>query len=266
MVRMPAQPPPEYHSVSMRRYFILFAALFCPCIQTALAEREQHEPRMSREPVYPAQAGLYFDSRYVTEGLDNLSGNGLLSASFEILIGDNITFVPWLAHSDRSDYTELNLNFATSFDIDGAVELYVSYNHIRSRSGNLDDNDNELGAVLVYPGAAGLDVLLDAYYSFEAGGSFIEIAARNEQGFSPAIRMNTSAVLGYNAGYVAEGHRGLNHFQLKAEVSCLFRERIELTTYAGYNIAIDSEPALYAGDAALRDFFWAGAGLAYYFD
>jgi len=222
--------------------------------------------RTSRERMYPVHVHLFYENRYVTEGRDNLSGNGLLSASSDILLGSNISFVPWLAYSRQSDYTELDLNIAASFDFDETVEVYVLFDHIRTTTGSLESNDNQIEVAAIFSAGIALDVYVDAYYSFDADHGFAETGMQNEYSFSPDASINASAVLGYNAGYVREGHRGLNYFQLKTELSLFLMERMEITAYAGYNFAIDSDPVRYADDVGLRDFMWAGAGFSYYLD
>lgn len=279
----------------LQKHLIPFVAFFCFCVQAIAAHQtdetgesneetgdtdtaspvevaaggkltRERKVRTSHELVNPVHVHLSYESRYVTEGRDNLSGNGLLSASSDIQLGSNVTFVPWLAHSHQSDYTEINLNIVTSFDFGELVELYVIYNHLRIRYGSVEGNDNELEVVLTRSVAPALDVFVDAYYSFDAEHGFIEAGAQNEYDFSPVTSINTSAVLGYNAGYITDGHHGLNHFQVITEVSFFLMEHMELTSYVGYNIAIGSDPVRYTGDVNLRDFLWAGAGFSYYFD
>ena len=72
-------------------------------------------------------------------------------------------------------------------------------------------------------------------------------------------------VLGLNDGYVVEGHNGWNHVQLRAGVGLYPLKRLEIQTYAAYNIALGSKPEEYPDDSTLRDFLWGGIGIAYHF-
>ena len=55
------------------------------------------------------------------------------------------------------------------------------------------------------------------------------------------------AMLGANAGYVADGHDSLNHFQLRAYVCFCLRGQLELYTYIGYNQTIKRDVFRYTG-------------------
>lgn len=73
------------------------------------------------------------------------------------------------------------------------------------------------------------------------------------------------AGLGVNAGYVADGHTGLNHFQLHADASYHPFIQTEFYSYIGYNAAINRDVVNYSGDDSLADFFWGGIGFIYVF-
>lgn len=53
----------------------------------------------------PVHLHFLLESRYVSEGRDNLGGDGLTSTFSEITQG-NFSFVPWLAYGHESEYTE----------------------------------------------------------------------------------------------------------------------------------------------------------------
>jgi hypothetical protein len=76
---------------------------------------------------------------------------------------------------------------------------------------------------------------------------------------------SVQAGLGVNAGYVSDGHTGLNNFQLRANVSYLPVIQVELYAYTGYSAAINRDAVRYAGDELLGDFFWGGVGFVYVF-
>ena len=103
------------------------------------------------------------------------------------------------------------------------------------------------------------------YHSFEADGSFIEVTANYFDNIEKDINYSLQGRLGINTGYVTDGHKGLNHFQLRANASYLPFIQAEVYAYTAYNIAIDKDPEKYTGDELLGNFLWAGIGLIYLF-
>ena len=65
--------------------------------------------RTEAEEQSPVHFHAMWETRYITEGRDNLSGNSLLAFSTDLSY-DNFTFAPWIAGSAYTDYLELNLN------------------------------------------------------------------------------------------------------------------------------------------------------------
>lgn len=205
-----------------------------------------------------------WESRYVTEGRDNLSGRSLVSVSSEFIL-DEVSFVPWYAYSSGADYSELNLNFIYGIRPAENTAIYFSYNHLRARLKDERANDNEIGLDVVHKLIGKVGAFVSIYHSFDADGSFMDMGVKYNGVLSKQVYFSLQAILGLNAGYVPDGHDGLNHFQLRAYTSYFPVTQIELYAYAGYNQAIDRDTSRYAGDELLGEFFWGGAGLTYLF-
>jgi hypothetical protein len=60
----------------------------------------------------------------VSEGRDNLAGDGLVSVASDLSLG-KFTFAPWIAHGYDSDYSELNLHFLYSTQLAHHLEVYA---------------------------------------------------------------------------------------------------------------------------------------------
>jgi hypothetical protein len=226
--------------------------------------RLENPYQLEAEDRHPVHMHFLWESRYVSEGRDNLAGDGLTSAFSDVSIG-NFTFAPWLAYGYESDYTELNLNFIYGLKLADQLEIYAGYTHLRSRLENVDARDNELFADLVYKPTRQFDVLVNCYHSFETSGFFWKFALKREQILNDKAILTMRSILGVNEGYVAEGHDGLNNFQLRLNLAYYPISRIEIVPYVAYNFAIDSEPERHIDDATLRDFFWGGIGVIYHF-
>jgi hypothetical protein len=224
-------------------------------------ERKQ---RTEMESLFGWHTHFLWESRYVTEGRDNLSGDGLASVSSEFIIGE-ANFLPWYAYGPGADYSELNLNFIYGILPTEDLAVYFGYNHIRARYLGEGANDNEISLDLVHKLIKHLAVAASIYHSFDASGSFMEMAVKYFDAPYKRAHYSVQAGLGVNAGYVSDGHTGLNNFQLRANVSYLPVIQVELYAYTGYSAAINRDAVRYAGDELLGDFFWGGVGFVYVF-
>lgn len=224
-------------------------------------ERKQ---RTEMESLFEWHTHFLGESRYVTEGRDNLSGEGLVSVSSDFIIGE-ASFLPWYAYSPGADYSELNLNLIYGILPAEDLAVYFGYNHIRARYLDERANDNEISLDLVHKLIKRVVLAAGIYHSFDASGSFMEMTVKYFDAPYKRAHYSVQAALGVNAGYVADGHTGLNHFQLRANASYLPVIQVELYAYIGYNAAINRDAIRYTGDETLGDFFWGGVGFAYVF-
>lgn len=165
----------------------------------------------------------------------------------------------------RSDYTEFNLNIEYGAELGEKVEIDIGYSHIQARDNGVNSNDNELGFDLSFEVKDRLHLASSVYYSFEAQGSFVELAVEHEYPVNEKWHLGLQGIIGINAGYVSDGHDGLNHFQILANVTYHPIARAEMHAYIAYNKAIDEDSMRYSGDELLDDFVWGGIGLTYSF-
>ena len=226
--------------------------------------RRENPCQFEAENRRPIHMHFLWESRYVSEGRDNLGGDGLGSVFSDISMG-NFTFAPWLAYGHESEYTECDLNFIYGHKLTAQLEIYGGYTHLQTRRDSRNSKDNEMFADLVYMPTELFDVSVNCYHSFEASGSFWEFALQREQMLNDQTVLTLRSILGVNEGYVPNGHNGLNHVQLRLNLALYPVPCIEIMPYVAYNFAIDSEPERFAGDTTLHDFMWGGIGIAYHF-
>jgi len=69
--------------------------------------------RTKAESMFEWHAHTPWESHYVTEGRDNLSGKQITSISSEVEVS-GLSIVPWIADSPDSRYTEFNLNILST--------------------------------------------------------------------------------------------------------------------------------------------------------
>ena len=220
--------------------------------------------RTELESQFEWHTHLFWESRYVTEGRDNLSGGNLVSVSSEFII-DELNIVPWLAYSPDADYSELNLNFVYGTDLTDDLLAYFGYNHIRARYRDERAIDNEISFDMAYRLFEHVGAFAGIYHSFDADGSFVEMGVKYFGNLNKKIHYSVLGSMGANADYIPDGHNGLNHVQLRVNAAYQLVMQIELHCYAGYNQAINRDAIKYAGDESLGDFFWGGVGLTYLF-
>jgi len=204
---------------------------------------------------------LAWDSRYVSEGRDNLDGAGLWSGAVET-IWNNWLFGVWHAEASDLAYTELNLFLEHGIALGEFLEIYAGYTHLRFP----DDNaiDNELGAGVLYTGLPwGLEAGVDWYHSFQADGSFVEASLFGGYEMASGLVLSPGAVLGFNGGYIADGHDGANHLALVLALDYPLTQSLEIGCHLSYNFALDSDPASFGDDELLRDFFHGGVALTW---
>lgn len=226
--------------------------------------KQENPIRSDIEEKYEWHAHLFYESRYISEGRDNLAGKGIYSVSTEFTFKD-LTIVPWLAEGVDTNYSEFNVNIVYGFKLDEDMEIYAGYNHLQSDESGNQSSDNEISLDMAYFLDQRLKLTATLYYSFDAEGAFTEIGINKRYQFDNRLSLNIGATVGFNAGYVTDGHDGINHGQLQAGVTYQLMDKMELYAMTAYSAAIDRDVSRYAGDETLSDEFWGGAGLSYRF-
>ena len=225
----------------------------------------ESEKRAQAESLYEWHAHVLWESRYVTEGRDNLSGEGLVSVSSDFNVGEVFSVIPWLADGIGTDYREFNLSFVGGTRLTDNFLLYAGYTWLYARAQDESANDDEVSLGFVYEWTKNLSAAAVAYHSFYASGTFIETTVRYGASISQTLDYSLQAILGANDGYVIDGHDGLNHFQLRANIEYEPVKNVQLYSLVGYTRAINRDAYNYAEDETLGNFVWAGIGFIYLF-
>lgn len=203
-----------------------------------------------------------YDSAYVSEGRDNLDGDDLFGTTLE-LGAYGFTGGLWYAHSPNAGYDEFNAFLEYGLEI-GGFEVYGGYTYLNFPEDDADDH--EVGAGIAYGGLPlGITPAVDWYYSFEAEGSFFEASLSSELEVTEWLAFEPFVVVGFNEGYIADGHDGTNHVAAGLVAAVDVTENIGLSGYVAYNWAIDSDPANNPGDELLEDFLYGGVAITFAF-
>ncbi len=228
----------------------------------AIEPETQIIPKISDDSQHlSGQAFLGWESRYFSEGRDDLDGNSLAITSFE-LSSTHFTGGIWYGISPDQSYDELQLSLAWTHSI-GEVEFYTSYTYLEFPTD--DENDNEIGIGLSWAGLPlDIELALDAYYSFDADGTFIETSASRELIATDRFSIDLASVFGINQGFVSDGHDGGNYIALRCAMTYSYSESIALTAHFTQSWELGSDSSL-EGDDTLVDLFHAGVGIVWTF-
>ena len=128
-----------------------------------------------------------------------------------------------------------------------------------------DESDDEWLAGIGYAELPfNLDSSLDACYSMDAAGIFIEWSNSRKFNLSEELGFSLSGILGWNDGYISDGHDGLNYGSLRMGTEKTISKNVSLVGHGAYSWAIDKDENL-LGDQQLGDFFHLGLGLEWDF-
>lgn len=204
---------------------------------------------------------LSWDTHYFSEGRDALDGDSLISGSFE-LGWQHLSGGVFYGNSPDQSYDELQLALAWVQEF-GDFEFYAGYTHFRFPFESA--LDHELGAGLVWA-CLPLEMVfaVDAYYSFDAEGYFVEFGAEREIPITDKLSFYLSGQFGMNQGYVSDGHDGANNVAIRLGLEYALTEHLTFMAHATYSWGI-STVSEFAGDDQLIDFVHGGVGLQWAF-
>ena len=210
---------------------------------------------------FTAHAHAGWESRYFSEGRDALDGKSFWNSSLELGY-DHISGGVWYGRSSNHQYDECQYNFAFSQETEG-YSFYAGYTHLVFAKD--DETDDEWSAGISYEGLPfKLITSLDASYSTDAKGTFFEWSNTRELTTREDLELSLSGTLGWNEGYVADGHNGLNFFSIRSGVTQTLSGNLSLSGHGVYSWAVHPDLNL-AGDQDLKDFFHFGLGLEFDF-
>lgn len=251
----------------MHLFLKLIVLLFALCGASALvAVGHESETQLPFERPHAhgspeGHAHLGWESVYYCEGRDALDGDSLIFGTFE-MGWEHIALGVWYSDSPEQDFDDLKLSLALTQEV-GDFEVYGAYTHLRFPFE--DAHDNELGVGVAWSGLPyDLELAADTYYSFEAEGGFTEISVGWEFVMNDQLTAYVSSPLGFNHGYVADGHDGANHIALRVGLEHAMSEAVSLTAHATQSWALDRDES-FADDELLVDFFHGGAGVQWTF-
>lgn len=171
-----------------------------------------------------------FDSKYVSEGRNNLNNGGIIWTTLSHDIDDRFTLIAdhGIATASSEDYKELNLSLEFANRI-GSFDYYMSYTHLEFEE---QEDDNEIGLGGSWSGFEQITPSLDVTYSAESKGAFVETGIHTDIQLNDKISLSPYLKVAFDYGYAAENNHGYNHTAIGTELTF----QINRSMYVGANI------------------------------
>lgn len=174
----------------------------------ALASSSQATSQPQAQPL-DVNVSLRHDSKYVTEGRDNLSEGGLRTALVQAS-ENGVTMLASIAEGTKGEYEEINYGIEWAF-AGQSYQGYLGYTRLEFEQDGRDSPDSETTFGLSTLSSA-ITLSADAIYSKQAKGYFVELSARKDWSIKNTV-VYASAAAGIDHDYASK-HHGENHYQL----------------------------------------------------
>ena len=178
---------------------------------------------------------LGWDSKYISEGRNNLDKGGIYWATAAIQ-KDNLNVYATVGRGDSQHYTEWNFGIEYGFDLTENLSGSVGYQRLEFY-GDERAHDNELFSSLEYTAVEWLIPSVSYTYSTEAAGYFIEVSLHSNWELAPGFTVSPYVTQGFDFQYVTEEHDGANHFQFGVEAEYQLPNNLVLSGHISQTIA-----------------------------
>ncbi|WP_298443079.1 hypothetical protein [uncultured Ferrimonas sp.] len=183
-----------------------------------------------------------YDNNHTGEGRTSLDGAGITWAGVAAGFENGVAVAVDYGYSDeKADYDELAITVEYGFNA-GDFAMAAAYTRLEMFEDNEDDNEFAFG--VAYEGCDLLVPSLDAVYSTEAEGSFVELGLTAPYQINEQLALEAFVVAGFDFGYATEDNDGYNHTSVGAAASYAINDNLAFNLGYAYHIAgsdIDKE-------------------------
>ncbi|MEZ9140084.1 MULTISPECIES: hypothetical protein [unclassified Shewanella] len=206
-----------------------------------------------------------WDSKYVSEGRNNLDSGGIYQAGAAVTSGDLTTYAT-MVRGDSEHYIEWNFGLEYALHLHEDIETVIGYQRLEFY-GDERSSDNEVFAVIAYTGVDWLIPSVAYTYATEAGGYFVEVSLHSPWHLTEQFTVTPYITQGFDFQYATEEHNGANHFQMGVEASYELSSNIAVSAHFSHSIAMDDikEQAKVEGLSGSLDESYAGIHLTWRF-
>ena len=206
---------------------------------------------------------LGWDSKYVSEGRNNLDNGGLYWATAAIQ-KEGVTVYATLERGDTETYINWNLGLEYRVAISDNIEASLGYQYLRE-FGDIDRSDNELFASLSYSAVEWLIPSITYTYSTEAAGYFVEASLHSCWPITEQLTLTPYITQAFDFQYATEAHDGANHFQFGVEAEYQLPGELVLSGHISHIIAQEDIKLEHSGDSADLNQTYMGLHLTWSF-
>jgi len=181
--------------------------------------------------------GNTYESKYVSEGRDNLANGGMTSFNTDVSY-NWLNLNMWYGTGLETDYRELQFSAGLSFDLS---DIGINFGLTDLSFLHDDSKDQEFYTELSYNKFNWVTPTLVNVYSFEAEGSFVELLLEFNVPLKN-LRFGLTPFLlgGLDFGYV-ENTNGLNNVQAGFELSYQLIDNVSINGYFAYSLGVWDE-------------------------
>lgn len=180
---------------------------------------------------------LGWDSKYISEGRNNLESGGIYSGAAAVSTGD-LTAYAAVIRGDSTHYIEYNWGLEYELHLHDNLETIIGYQRLEFY-GDERANDNELFAEMTYTAVEWLVPSVAYTYSTQAGGYFVEVSLHSPWQLSERFTVTPYITQGFDFQYATEEHNGANHFQMGIEANYEISDNLALSAQFSHVIAMD---------------------------
>ena len=221
------------------------------------ANLAHHHHIGSEEGLFEFGLSTGIDSRYVSEGRDNLPGKGGVywgrAVGHTHAVGGTVFAEVLGIEAWDTSYNEINLSAGYEYEV-GSLSLGVALVYLDFPAVEENDLEASLSAQWKLGAAGGLTT--EWVRSEDTGGWFGEASAFCELVVHQNLTLNAAAFIGTNGGYVAEEHDGLNYLGVRIGAVRSITEHLQGEIYVA-----GIEPLKKEQGESLRDLLWVGGAL-----
>ncbi|WP_285163739.1 hypothetical protein [Shewanella goraebulensis] len=181
--------------------------------------------------------GLGWDSKYISEGRNNLADGGVYLGGASVTSGDLTTYAA-VVRGDTEHYTEWNFGLEYALHLHEDLETIVGYQRLEFY-GDERGHDNEFFAEIAYTGVNWLIPSIAYTYATEAGGYFVEVSLHSPWQLTEQFSVTPYITQGFDFQYATEKHNGANHFQMGVEASYALSSNMTISAHFSHVIAMD---------------------------
>jgi len=194
------------------------------------------------------------ESKYVSEGRDNLEEGGIFS--FETTAEwRQLTFGVSFVTGDSESYDELNLNIEYELEL-GPLEAYIGYTRLEFLENN--ESDNEISTGIAFKNIPYLVPALDYTYSTESDGGFLELSLSSEyELIEEKLTLEPYILEGFDFGYASSEYDGPNNLQVGLEFTLALTDQVSAVGSIAHSWAHED-----VENEGLGDISWGTIGLS----